>query len=96
MSDSRDAAVDRMKAKLDELNADLDRWEAKADQAKAEGRAEYLERVEALRQQRDELEQKITDAKEAGGDAWEEIVQGFDDAWTSLKDSFKRARSELD
>lgn len=38
MSDSGDAAVDKMKAKLDELNADLDRWEAKADQAKAEGR----------------------------------------------------------
>ena len=96
MSEGRGVVVEKMKAKLDELNADLDRWEAKARQAKADGRAGYVEQVEALRGKRDELQQQLADAGEAGASAWEEIVNGFEDAWSSLKKAFDKARSELD
>lgn len=86
MSEERDAAVRKMKAKLDD-----DRWEAKA-----EGREEYVQRVEALGQKRDELEQKLTDALEAASGAWQEMMQGFEDAWVALKNGFEQARAELD
>ena len=96
MSERRDAVIEGMKAKLDELNADLDRWEARAENAKAEGRERYVERVEALRRKRDELGKKLTDVRESAGGAWEEIARGFEEAWRALKKGFDEARAELD
>lgn len=96
MSQKRDAKIEKMKARLDEWNADLDRWEAKVAQAKAEGRREYVERVETLRWKWQDLRRKLSEAQEAGAGAWEQLLEGFEDAWRNLKTAFEKARSELD
>ena len=96
MSQTREAKIANMKARLDELNADLDRWETKVAQAKAEGRREYVERVEALRLKWQDLRRKLAEAQEAGAGAWEQLLEGFEDAWRNLKTAFERARSELE
>ena len=49
MSDTRDAYVEKMKAKLDEWNADIAKLEAQAKQKEADARVSYQDQIETLK-----------------------------------------------
>ena len=58
MSD-RTAYIKKMKAKLDEWNADIAKLEAKADGAEADMKIKYNEKIDALKEQREEAAAKL-------------------------------------
>jgi len=95
MSETRDAYVQKMKAKIDEWNADIDKLTAKADQAEADVKIRYHQQLEELRAKRQEMENKIADLQSAGESAWEEMKQGVESSWATWKASFSKAKTQL-
>jgi len=96
MRETRDAYVQKLKAKMDEWNAKIDKLTAKADQAKAESKMKYHKQLEDLHSKRKNLENKIAEMESAGAPAWEDLKQGIENSWDILKKSFARAKSEFE
>lgn len=96
MSETRDAYVQKLKAKIDEWNADIDKLTAKADQAEADAKIKYHQELEALRAKRQDLEEKIANLQNAGESAWEELKQGVESSWEVWKASFSRAKTAFE
>jgi len=93
---SRDAYVQKLKAKLDEWNATIDKLQAKADQTEAESKIKYEKQLADLRAKRKEVDEKILELEQAGESAWEGLKQGLENSWDILKASFTKAKSEFD
>ena len=91
----KDAYVKKMHAKLDEWNAEIDKLKAKADQAEAESRIEYQNQIEDLQDKRTEAKKKLSQVKEAGEGAWEDLKSGVQDAWDAMDKAVKSARSKF-
>jgi len=91
MSETRDAYVQQLKAKMDEWNAEIDKLEAQADQAEAQTKLEYQKQIEDLRAKRDDLEKKIAQLQQASSEAWEDLKVGTERAWNALGDAVKSA-----
>jgi len=88
---TRDEYIAKLKAQLDEWNAQLEQLETKGQNAKAEAQSEYEDQLAALRHRRDEAYQKLDELTQASGDAWEDLQQGCDKAFTALKEGVERA-----
>jgi uncharacterized coiled-coil DUF342 family protein len=91
----KDAYVQKLHAKLDEWNAEIDKLKAKADNAEAEFRIEYEKEIENLRKRRKEAEIKLTEVRQAGEGAWEDLKSGVQNAWDSMEKALKSAQSRL-
>lgn len=91
----REAYVEKMHAKLDELAADIDKIEAQARGAKADAKIEWNERVEAIRTRRDAAMARLEGLKAGSGAAWDNLKSGMEEAWTDLQDAVKDARRKL-
>ena len=96
MSETRDAYVQKLKAKIDEWNADIDKLTAKAEQAEADAKIIYQQQLEELRTKRQDLEGKIEELQSAGESAWEELKQGVESSWESWKNSFSEAKTAFE
>ena len=88
---TRDAYIEKTKAKLDAANARLDQLEAKAPVAKADAKAKYEEKLGAARHRRDEAKQKLGDLRTASESAWEGLKRGCEDSWGRFRDAVEQA-----
>jgi len=96
MSAERDAYVEKLKSQLDEWNTELNRLEGEARKAKAEGRNPFESRIEALRQKEKAVKETLGRILEARDDAWDDLKKGMGSAWSSLKTSLTKAKSEFE
>jgi len=94
MSD-RNAYINKMKAKLDEWNADIAKLEAKADGAEADMKIMYNEKIDALKEQRENAAAKLMEIRNASEGGWEDIKAGLENAWDSLGNAVKSALSKF-
>ena len=94
MSD-RDAYIKKMKAKLDEWNADIAKLEAKADGAVADMKIDYNEKIDALKEQREEAKVKLGELQNASEEAWKDLKAGMENSWNSLGEAVKSALSKF-
>lgn len=92
---TRHAFIENLKHQLDEWDADLAELETKAASAKEELKAGYQHDLAALRQQRDEAMRKLNELRATTGDAWEDLKQGAETAWSDLKSAFAKACGKL-
>jgi chromosome segregation ATPase len=92
----KDEYVEKLKTKLDELNTDLDELEEKLHKTSVGARITYEEQMRSFRQKRDEIQRKLMDIHGAGEDGWEELKQGTENAWSVLKESISKAKSEFE
>ena len=91
----RDEYVEKLKKQIDQWNADVTRWEGKAQQIKSDMRAEYDQQLQALRQGRDDAQEKMRQVQSATEDAWMDLKQGADEALSKLKAAFDKARARF-
>lgn len=88
--------IEAAAAKLQDWSQRLDGLEAQVEQAPEAERAELSATIASLRQRRAELQAKVTDARRAGGAAWDEVAAGFGRANATMAEAFERARARLD
>lgn len=93
--ESKDAYLQRLKAKLDEWKAELDKLTAKAKQADATVRIEIQKEIDTLREQRAKLEGKFEEVRQSSEAAWRDIRSGIDRAWSALSDAVKSVSSRF-
>lgn len=88
---TRDAYIKKFKAQLEQWDAQIDRLEAKAREASADAKIEYEQQLRQIRERRDEARAKIDELRRAGGEAWEDIKDGADEAWTACRNAIEAA-----
>ena len=98
--ETKDSYSKKMKAKFDDLN---DKWnvernklEAKAQKAKVEVKKKFEEQLKTLQNRREKMRQKLDQVDTASEDAWKDFKEGVDNAWKSLNEAIKKARSHFD
>jgi predicted nucleic acid-binding Zn-ribbon protein len=84
-----------MKAKLDEWNAEIAKLEAKSKSAEADVQARYKEQMDALKHQRQQVEQNLEKIRTAGNNAWEDLKAGLDLAADALGEALRSAQSRF-
>ncbi|PTN13238.1 coiled coil domain-containing protein [Nitrosomonas aestuarii] len=87
----KEAYLQKMQAKLDEWDADINALKAKMSGASADAKIELNKQVESLESERNEMKQKYEELKSASGDAWKDMRDGMEAAWSRVADSFKKA-----
>lgn len=90
---SRDASVEKAKAKLDEWSAEIDRLQARAKVAEADAKLKYNEQLEEMRARRDAAQAQVVEMQKASDKAWDDVRNGFEKAWTDLQSAFESAMS---
>ena len=92
----RNTYVETLKAQLEQWNAQIDLLEARAKAARAEGQKAFEEQVGVLRSQRDTLNDRLRDLRQASEDAWGDLQGGVDQAFDSFRQSVKQAMSRFE
>jgi uncharacterized coiled-coil DUF342 family protein len=91
----KEAYVQKLHAKIDEWNADIDKLRAKADHLEADSRIEYQKQIEALKNKRNEIENKLADLSRSGEGALEDLKTGIDLAWEAMNEAVKSATARF-
>lgn len=99
-ADQRDLAVEAAGQALADLERELDtlrtrmadRWEQMDDSA----RREAEKRLATLKDEQAELTQRFHAMRDASGDAWARLREGFADAYGELRDAWEDAEALLD
>ena len=91
----KDAYIQKIEAQLEEWKSEIDKIKAKADKADAEAKLEYYEQIEELRTKQQAAQEKFTQLKDAGEDAWEDLKAGVELAGVSLAEAIKSASSRF-
>ncbi len=92
---TKEAYQQKLEAQLDKWKADIDKLKAKADKAEAETQIEYNKQIEDMRIKQKVAQEKLTELKEAGEDAWEDLKAGLDSALNNLGDAVKSATTRF-
>ena len=96
--DQRDEAVKKVKASLDELDASIERLQAsidkKWDHMNQASREKARATLAKLRKQRNQVAEWYGALKHSSAGAWDQVKQGFSDAYENLAKSWKKAVAE--
>jgi septal ring factor EnvC (AmiA/AmiB activator) len=94
---TKDQYVEKRQAEIDKWNAELEKLEAKIREAGADAKAklEHEEQMNALRQKRDEVRARLAEIQAAGDDRWEDLKDGLEHPWTSIKDGFEKIKAKF-
>ena len=93
--DAKETYERKVEAELKKLDAQIDLAKAKAESATADAQIEYEERVEQLRDRREEVEKRYKALKVSGAQAWRELQGGVDTALKELDNAVSRALAEF-
>ena len=92
---TKDAYVEKAKAKLDQWNAEIDRLAAKAARGKADATIEYQNKMADLRRKRDAMNAEVQRLQKAGTGAWGDVKAGVEVAWEALGEAIDSARARF-
>jgi predicted nucleic acid-binding Zn-ribbon protein len=91
----RDEYVAEMKSQLDDMNAQLDKLAVKSKNAKQEMQDKYKQELADLRAQSKQVSAKLDDIRNAGEDAWENMVAELDKIGDAFKHSYNYFKSQF-
>lgn len=91
----KDAYLQKIEAQLEDWKSEIDKMKAKADKADADMKLEYYEKIEELRTKQQAAQEKFTELKNAGEDAWEDLKAGVELAGVSLREALESASSRF-
>jgi len=99
-ADQRDAAIQRSKRALDILDTRIDELETKIaddwDQMSSAAREKTRESLKTLRKKRNDVAEKYGSLKASSTSAWEEMKQGFSEAYQDLSDAWANSVNAFD
>lgn len=82
----------KAEARLEQVEAELSRLRAKAKESRADARIELDQTISDLEGKADALRGRLAELKESSGSAAKDVQEGLEKAWSSLSDSFDKAR----
>ena len=85
-----EAEIEQAEAKLKDLKA-----EAKSSAADAQIRMQYERRTEELEQYIDDAKAKLKELGGASEDTWEDIKDGVENAWNSLRNAVREGAAKV-
>jgi uncharacterized coiled-coil DUF342 family protein len=91
----KDAYLQKIDAQMEDWKSEIDKMKAKADKAEAGAKLEYYKQIEELREKQQAAQEKLTELKSSGEDAWEDLKAGFELARVSLGEAIKSASSRF-
>ena len=92
---NRDDYMKTLNKQLDTWNAEVAKWQEKAQQAQTNQRAEYEKQLEGYRQQRDRAMEQMRKLQTASGDAWMDLTNGVDEAWSKMREAYEKAGAQF-
>lgn len=92
---TRNEYVAKMKTQIDDTNAQLDKLAVKSNSAKKEMQDKYKQEMADLRAQSKRASAKLEEVKEAGDDAWENMVEEMEKIGDAFKHSYNYFKSQL-
>ncbi len=93
---TKEAYVRKMQAQLDLWAAELNKLKAKAGAKEADAKLEIEKNSRELESKINEARQQMEQLSKAGGEAWESMREGVENAWGSLKKGFTEAAAKFD
>ena len=81
----------QLKSQMDEWKANFETLCTKAQEMQAEGQEKLGEQIEAMRKQRDEMEQKMEEARSTQMENWTEMKARADKAWDDMAKAMQDA-----
>jgi len=85
----------KAEAKIEQVNAKIDSYLAKFDETKADARLEIKNQLDDLTNQRETVERKFEEMRNAGQDAWSDMRSGLDDAIEELETSYNKVVEKM-
>jgi hypothetical protein len=99
MTGKKEEFLAQLKKKYDDLNyrwnIERNKLEAKAQHESADAIKIFEEKREALGKLRTEMKTKIIELEVASENAWDDVKDGAEEAWTSLANAFDKATSHF-
>jgi chromosome segregation ATPase len=95
MTETRERFIEAARSRLDALNARLERMERRVATAQPTARREIQERLDRLKQQRDDVSDKLGELKTSSAEAWERLKAGVESAVSALEAAFSDAKATL-
>lgn len=87
---------EKVKKQIDEMDDQIGVWEARIESSKAEAKAEYKEKLAALKAKRNDVKAKYDELADATEEKWEEAKDVFSSASESFREGFGRLKSFFD
>jgi hypothetical protein len=87
--ENRREYIEKMAVRLKELESEISELGKIADKAVAEVKAEYYQQIKDLFFKKEELQKKVSNVREAGGNAWEDMKAGAELSWEVFNESSK-------
>lgn len=95
METKKEIYQQKVEAKIDQVNAKIDSYLAKFDETKADTKMEIKNQLDDLTNQRETVERKFEEMRNAGQDAWSNMRSGLDDAIEELEASYQQAVDKM-
>jgi len=84
----RKAYIEKLTAQLKVWDAEIQKLEAKADSAKVDAKSEYQQRIQKLRERREEAQSKVNKLQQSSEEAWDELKAGTEKVFADIKNTF--------
>lgn len=95
MSDEKKSFLQIMSEQLLKWDSELNELIKKGDNIKENAKEDYKENIEKLKLKKNDLQKKLEELKDTGGDAWHSMKEGLDNASKDLKSAFSEAISKF-
>jgi uncharacterized coiled-coil DUF342 family protein len=93
--EKRTEYIEKLKHKLDEWNAEIDVLEARLKEIQTDKKWKYAEKIQDLKEKRDDMQHKLAELYKTSDQAWAELKVGLDQAWQVLREALQKARSHF-
>ena len=93
--EKKEEYIRKLDMQLREWSAKIDELKAKADKMKDEAKIKYSGLFETWDKEKEQVQNKIKELKEASAPAWEELKLGIENSWQEMKTGLDNARAKL-
>jgi peptidoglycan hydrolase CwlO-like protein len=93
--EERDTYKEDLNAAVDKLDKQIDNLEDRADNAQGDNKQALEKRIDNLKKQRTELNNKINDWATITGKEWEGFKSDVNEMWSDVQDSYNEVAREI-